>query len=102
LLVLCVPLLVFCRPVEAFFEDPCLPLLSADDLDDEAEVPFRLLPCAFDAEEDLFLPEDVASLVPFELPFAFEALLSVDPVDPAVPDAFFPDPDCFCDVCFVG
>ncbi|MFB6278463.1 MAG: hypothetical protein ABEK75_03085 [Salinibacter sp.] len=88
-------------PFEAFFGEPCLPLLSVDDLDD-VDTPFRLSPCAFDAEEDLSLPEDFASLISFEPPFTFEAVPSVDPVDPAVPDALFPDPDCFWAACFCG
>jgi hypothetical protein len=89
-----VPPPVFCRPVEAFFEEPCLPLPSTDDLDD-VEAPFRLFPWAFDAEEDLveedlFLPEDFASLVPFEPPFTFEAVRPFLPGDSAVLDAVLP------------
>jgi hypothetical protein len=84
----------FCRPLDTFLEEPCLPLPSADDLDD-VDAPFRLSPCAFDAEEDLFLPEDVASLVPFELSFAFEVVRPFLLVDSAVSGAVFPVPDCF-------
>jgi hypothetical protein len=80
-----VPPPVFCRPVEAFFEEPCLPLPSADGWDEA----FRLLPCGFDVDEERFLAEG------FDSPFVFEVVRPFLPADSAVPDAVLPAPDCF-------